>query len=170
MTVLLNKRTDFSLDSYESVAWNSQSVTIDGNALRDIDKHRRNFLQLLNENPDLNVYGVTSGYGQRASTRLSPAEMRVHALSPPYATMAGFGGDLPARIKRGMLFARLTNFIEGNSAVSGALTTRVAGMLDAPLPRVPSKGIASAGEIVPLSFLFATTWGDYDGGCRVVHA
>jgi len=68
--------------------------------------------------------------------------------------MASFGEPLPERVARGMVFARLANFIEGHAAVSPELATAVASLLDgSPLPPVPLLGNGCAGEIMALSQL-----------------
>ncbi len=56
---------------------------------------------------------------------------------------------------RGIVFARLTNLIEGHAAVSAELATAVAAMLSSePLPKVSMSGQGGAGEITGLAPLF----------------
>ncbi len=162
MTISLANRTDFNLPNFARVAWMGESVDVDKETLLGIEKSRKQFMHLLDTRPDLHIYGVTSGYGQNASVRLDGEARAEHAARPPFQSMAGFGPDLPARIKRGIVFCRLTNFIEGHAGVSGELVERVAGMLDAPLPRVPASGNTSAGEIIPLSHLFVPMTQDHE--------
>ncbi len=154
MTISLAKRPDFNLPNFARVAWMGESVEVDSAALSVIRQSRERFLQLLDDRPDLHIYGVTSGYGQNASVRLEGEARVEHAARPPFQSMAGFGPELPERIKRGIVFCRLTNFIEGHAGVSAELVEQVAQMLDEPLPRVPACGNTSAGEIIPLSHLF----------------
>lgn len=158
MSISLASRRDFTIPHYCQVAWQGESVGVSIAARQTIDDSRQSFLRLLDNDPSITVYGVTSGYGQKASIRLSTDERATHAKTPPFSSMSGFGGDLPERIKRGMVFCRLTNFIEGHAAVSGDLAESVARLLDHRLPRVPAKGNASAGEIIPLSHLFTSLW------------
>lgn len=162
MAVELKDRTSFSLEKYQAVAWQGNAVSIHPQAITTIDKNRQSFLRLIETNKDITVYGVTSGYGQMASRRLTAEERISHARQPPLACAVGFGGDLPERIKRGMVFTRLTNFIEGHAAVSSELTVAVAKLLNNPLAPVPSIGNTSAGEIIPLSSLFASIWQSYE--------
>jgi len=154
MTLLLDNRSDFSLENYARVAWMGDSIALSDAALQVMAHSRQNFMQLLDMRPELHIYGVTSGYGQNASVRLDGEARAEHAARPPFQSMAGFGSDLPERIKRGIVFCRLTNFIEGHAAVTPELGREVANMLDSPLPKVPATGNASAGEIIPLSHLF----------------
>ena len=109
----------------------------------------------------ITVYGVTSGYGDRAAIRLSDRERKEQASRPPVAG-ASFGEPLPERVARGILLARLANFLEGHGAVRPELAEAVAGMLDGgPLPPVPAQGNGGAGEILALGHLF------HDLGVRV---
>jgi histidine ammonia-lyase len=104
---------------------------------------------------------VTSGYGQMAHIRFTAEERRRHAQRPPSAAATGFGDPLPERLVRGIVFARLVNYVEGHAAISPELAEAVAGMLDeGRLPTVPSRGNGSAGEISALSYLF------HDVACR----
>ena len=98
---------------------------------------RTAFLRLIDSDPDLSVYGVTSGYGQFARIRLGLEERRAHARKPPFGSVAAFGPPLPQRVARGIVFARLANYVEGHAVVSPALAQAVAAMLDgATLPAV----------------------------------
>lgn len=155
--ILLDTRADFTLDAYYRVAWQGESVAFSDAARARIAECRAAFLRLLEAEPDIVIYGVTTGYGQMAHLRVSPDERRAHAKRPPVAADTSFGGRLPERVTRGIVFARLTNFIEGHAAVSGGLADAVAAMLNGQaLPEIPAQGHGSAGEIQALSRLFGT--------------
>ena len=154
MSVELDTRGDFHLEHYRRVAWAGERVRFTPGALARMAECRASFMDLLDADQDLVIYGVTSGYGQEASRRLAPEERRRHAARPPMAGSVGHGEALPERISRGIVFARLANFVEGNAAVTPALAEAVAALLDGePLPALPSLGIQSAGEILALSHL-----------------
>lgn len=156
MTVALRVRGDIDLDAFRRVAWEREDVRIDDDALKTIRRCRDGFLGLIDNDPDVVIYGVTTGYGQRASQRLSGEVRQRHALTPPRAPRVGFGAPLPERTTRGIVLARLSSFLEGHAAVSPELAKSVASMLDGrSLPRIASVGQGGAGEIVALSELFA---------------
>ena len=111
MALELNSREDFLLPNYARVAWFGESLTISDTARETISQSRKAFIDLIDNDDSMTIYGVTSGYGQNAKTRLTPEQRAEHAATPPFASMAGFGGDLPERLKRGIAFCRLTNFI-----------------------------------------------------------
>jgi histidine ammonia-lyase len=156
MTLVLESRRDITIDAFRRVAWRGEAVRLHEQVVAAIDRARRAFLSLLESDPELVVYGVTSGYGQMAHLRYAPEERKEHARRPPIATMTSFGEPLPERVARGMVLARLANFVEGHAAVSPGLAQAVAGLLDgAPLPPVPALGNGCPGEIQALGHLFS---------------
>ena len=153
MTVTLRTRADITLDTFERVAWQGEDVRFDPAAVARMADCRAAFLKLIDD-PDVVVYGVTSGYGQMAHVRFTPEQRTEHARRPAHAAMASFGEPLPERVTRGMVFARLANFVDGHSAISPALAEAVAGLLSgALLPPVPAVGNGCPGEILALSHL-----------------
>jgi histidine ammonia-lyase len=156
MTVELTRRSDIDLEAFRRVAWQGEGVRITEPALARIAQCRESFLQLIDKDPDLVIYGVTTAMGERASSRLSLAERERHARLKPYAAATSFGEPLPERIVRGIVLARLANFIEGHAATTPRIALAVAAMLDGgPLPVVPAAGHGGAGEILALYPLFA---------------
>lgn len=156
MTVLVDCRNDFTLEAYRRVAWGSETVRLSDASVARMRERRAQFMSLLDTDPELVIYGVTTGYGQMARQRLDPAARAAQAGRPPWAPAASFGDPLPRRIVRGLVFARLVNYVEGHAAISPQLALAVADMLSSgTLPPVPAFGAASAGEILPLSHLFA---------------
>lgn len=156
MTVILNRRADINLDSYRRVAWQSEGVRLSEAALKTIAACRASFLQLIDKDPSVVIYGVTTAMGELASHRLSTAERDRHARLKPFAAATSFGDPLPERVVRGIVLARLANFVEGHAATSPRIAQAVAAMLDGgPLPVVPGAGQGGAGEILALYPLFA---------------
>ncbi|MEM7427037.1 MAG: aromatic amino acid lyase [Pseudomonadota bacterium] len=154
MTIRLSNLQDFTLEGYHAVAWRSAPVELDGTALEAIGAARSRFMKLLDD-PDVVIYGVTTGYGQNAKERLSPEARKEHAAKPVAPPAASWGDPVPERVARGIVFARLANFIEGHAGIRPELASAVAAMLDGrKLPTVPARGQGGAGEILSLSHLF----------------
>jgi histidine ammonia-lyase len=163
MTLQLNSRADFTIENYAEAAWRGASVAFSAAALQRMAACRASFMQLINSDPDVTIYGVTSGYGQFARVRLKPDERRAHAGKPPYGSYAAFGPPLPERVARGIVFARLANYVEGHAAVTPALAQAVAQMLDGRrLPPVSAMGQGGAGEILGLAPLFVDLAAAFD--------
>jgi histidine ammonia-lyase len=155
MTITIDSRDDFTLAAYERVAWAGDGAAFGGAAITVMTEARAAFMALIDQDPDVVIYGVTSGYGQRANLRFTPEQRRDHAARPPRAAASAFGAPLPNRVARGIVFARLCNFVGGHSAISPGLARAVAAMLETPqVPAISSEGHGGAGEILALSQLF----------------
>jgi histidine ammonia-lyase len=138
------------------VAWQREDVRIGEAAMRRIAASRASFLDLIEKDPTVVIYGVTTAMGERASHRLTREERDQHARLKPFAAATSFGDYLPDRVVRGIVLARLTNFIEGHSATTPRIAQAVVHMLDgAPMPQVAAAGQGGAGEITALYPLFA---------------
>ncbi len=156
MPVIVTMRGDINLQSFLRVAWQGEAVELSEHALAEIERCRTAFLQLIDTDPNLVIYGVTTAMGELASTRLARDERDRHARIKAFAAATSFGDPYPERVVRGMIFARLANFVEGNAATTPRIATAVARMLDGrPLPSVASSGQGGAGEILALYPLFA---------------
>src|SRR6266487_3796745 len=124
MAVTLSSRSEITLELFERVAWRDEGVMVAAKAVERVEAARAAFLRLL-ERPGVTVYGVTSGYGDRAALRLSAEERRLHAA---HAAVSG----------------RLLE------AVAAMLDPG-----RGPLPAVPLQGNGGSGEILALGHLFA---------------
>jgi histidine ammonia-lyase len=154
VTVVLASRSDLTLDAYERVAWQGEGVRLAPDSLARIAEARARFEALLDD-PALTIYGVTSGYGDRARFRLDAYERRAQAARGPGWLRISFGEPLPERITRGIVLARLSSMVDGHAAVRPHIAEAVAAMLGEALPSVPARGHGGAGEIVALGHLFA---------------
>ncbi|MBC8036560.1 MAG: aromatic amino acid lyase [Rhizobiales bacterium] len=154
MTVTLSTRADLTLEALRRVAWQGEAVQFAGAAMTRMAEERKRFMSLI-EDPGITVYGVTSGYGQHAKKRLSAEDRKLHAKRPPTPATASWGDLLPERVVRGIIFARLANFIEGHAAITPEVALAVAAMLDGKaLPKIPARGQGGAGEILSLGHAF----------------
>ena len=118
LTVILNLRSDIDLNAYYRAAWQRENVRIGDAALQRIAVNRASFLELIDKDPSVVIYGVTTAMGERANTRLSREERDHHARLKPFPAATSFGDYLPDRVVRGIVLARLANFIEGHSATT----------------------------------------------------
>jgi histidine ammonia-lyase len=163
MTITLTKRADIDLNAFLRVAWMKEGVRIDQAALAQIERCRASFLQLIDNDPAVVIYGVTTAMGELASTRLAREERDRHARIKAFAAATSFGEPFPDRVVRGFVLARLANFLEGHAATTPRIALAVAEMLDGrPMPVVPSSGQGGAGEILALYPLFAQLSAGFD--------
>jgi len=158
MTVVVNSRDDFTLENYRRVALGGESVAIGPEARWTMAEGRAGFLRLLESDRTQFIYGVTSSYGPRAKLTIPPDQQRAHARAFGFRGnwARGFGGGyLDERVVRGILFARLANFVAGNSKARPIVAERLAALLDGPLPRVPLDGEVGAGEVLPMAHVLS---------------
>lgn len=155
MTVVVNSRDDLTLENYRRVASGGESVAIGPQARTTMTEGRENFLRLLESDRTQFIYGVTSSFGPRAKLTIPPDQQRAHARAFGFRRgnwARGFGGGyLDERVVRGIVFARLANFVAGNSKARPVVAERIAAMLDGPLPPVPLDGEVGAGEVLPMA-------------------
>ena len=88
MTVVLTTRNDINLDSFRRVAWQGEGVRISEAALQRIAQCRESFLQLIDNDPELVIYGVTTAMGELATPSESSASMRLRACPVPSRTQS----------------------------------------------------------------------------------
>src|SRR5271155_5576072 len=105
LTVTVNVRSDINLTTLHRVAWQGEKVRIGDAALARIASSRASFLELIDKDPAVVIYGVTTAMGERASHRLAPEERGQHARLKPFAAATSFGDNLPDRTVRGIVFA-----------------------------------------------------------------
>ncbi len=166
MTVVLQDRGDMTLANYHRVAWRGETVQIGEVALGRMAESRQALLRMLESDPDIVVYGTTSGAGDRARVILTLEEREAQGKQI-WRRGWTWGESWPVRVVRGILFARLTNWLEGNGAVRPELARAVAGMLDGrPLPPVPMFGNFGSGEITALPHLLGGV-GELVGGTEI---
>ena len=160
MTVIVNRRSDFSLDYFQRVAFGQEGVEIGPAARTAMAAARRGFLALLDSDRSAFIYGTTTRPGIEVSTPVPPERQREYARSFRAHSGFGFGGGChDEQIVRGMVFARLADFVEGHAKVRPEVADRVAALLDSPMPRVPLDGQAGPGEVLPMLHLMSAVDG-----------
>lgn len=119
-----------------------------------------------------NVYGVNTGFGALAETRIDAAEIRTlqHNLLRSHA--CGVGPDLPPAAVRAMIALRAQVLALGFSGVRPVVVERLVAMLDADvLPRIPAQGsVGASGDLAPLAHLALVLIGEGEadvGGRRL---
>ncbi|HLN05725.1 MAG TPA: aromatic amino acid lyase [Acidimicrobiales bacterium] len=151
MTVLVDTRDDFTLENFRRVAVDGESVEIGPVARRAMAEARAAFVSLLDADRTAFFYGITTRAGLEVTVTIPPEDQLAFARSFSGRSGRGFGGGfLDERVVRGIVFARLADFVEGNAKVRPIVAERVAALLDLPLPLVPLDGQVGAGEVLPM--------------------
>lgn len=102
------------------------------------------------------VYGITTGFGALASTRISPEETTTLQYKILQSHSVGVGDPVPEEIVRLMLIAKLHSLAQGYSGVRLVTLERILWFLENDiLPVVPEKGsVGASGDLAPLAHLF----------------
>jgi histidine ammonia-lyase len=151
MTVVVDTREDFTIENFRRVALGGESVEIGPVARRVMGEARAGFIALLDSDRTAFLYGITTRAGLEVTVAIPAEDQLAYARSFGGRSGRGFGGGfLDERVVRGILFARLSDFVEGNAKVRPIVAERVAAMLDLPLPLVPLDGQVGAGEVLPM--------------------
>ncbi len=158
--VLIQTRSDITLEAFRRVAWQGEGVEIGAGAAARMDRSHTSFetyMQArLSEDPQAIIYGVTTAPGDGGTRNLADQAARPTRLW----TAASFGEPLPERVVRGIVFARLANFVDGHATARADIARAIASMLDGRLPEVPVQGNGGSGEVLALGHLF------YEVGAR----
>ena len=108
---------------------------------------RASFMALLDSDRTAFIYGTTTGAGIEVDRRLAPSEQGEHARAARRHSGPGLGdGELEEHVVRGIVFARLANFVEGHAKARPLIAERIAALLDGPLPAVPLGGEDGPGK------------------------
>jgi histidine ammonia-lyase len=101
------------------------------------------------------VYGVTTGFGELAHKRVSPAQATQLQRNLILSTAAGTGPSLAEDEVRAMMALRLNALAKGVSGVRPALLQHLAAMLNTSVhPDVPCQGsVGASGDLAPLAHL-----------------
>ena len=156
--ILLARSDQLDLEQYRRIVVAREPLALDPAALAAVDAARERLLAHLDAGAD--AYGVTTGLGHLARTRVDPDAQRAFQRALLVRGSA-VGPPLAPEVVRGAMLLRLTGFLDGAAGVSAALCEFLAARLnDGWSPVVPGRGIGGAGEVVALSHLFQTLVGE----------
>jgi len=111
---------------------------------------------------DTAVYGVNTGFGKMASTRISPDEIRHLQLNLVRSHACGVGPPLGEPAVRAMLALRANAIAKGFSGVRPAVAETLVAMLNRGVhPVIPSQGsVGASGDLAPLAHLAQVAIGE----------
>jgi histidine ammonia-lyase len=156
--IVLSRADPLDLERYRRIVVDHEPVAIDRAALAAVGAARERLLAHLDTG--VSAYGVNTGVGYLASTRLGTDAQRAFQRAL-LVRGAGTGPPLAPEVVRGAMLLRLTGFLDGAAGVSpGLCEFLVARLNDGWAPVVPARGISSAGEVIALSHLFQTLVGE----------
>jgi histidine ammonia-lyase len=150
MEVVLDGNS-LSIEQIVAVARDGAKVAISGQT-RDRVQRSRDFLDKCVAD-DLAIYGVTTGIGELARVRISPAQSAELSRRIIYSHSAGTGDPFPADAVRAAMLLRANVLARGASGVRVVLLDTVVDMINkGVIPYINEKGsLGVSGDLSPLS-------------------
>ena len=101
------------------------------------------------------VYGVTTGFGDLATTFIEPSQAGLLQQNLLMSHAAGVGPSFPREVVRAMLLLRANTLALGHSGCRPLLVDRLLGFLARGIhPVVPEQGsLGASGDLAPLAHL-----------------
>lgn len=101
------------------------------------------------------LYGVNTGFGKLASTRIAPEKLAQLQLNLIRSHAAGTGAFLPAPVVRLILALKAVSLARGASAVRPEVVEALLALLHHDvLPAIPAKGsVGASGDLAPLAHM-----------------
>jgi histidine ammonia-lyase len=111
---------------------------------------------------DAPVYGVNTGFGKLASTRISAADLDTLQWNLIRSHSVGVGDPLPAPVLRLMLALKAASLARGHSGVRPVVIDTLLAVHNAGLvPAVPSQGsVGASGDLAPLAHMTLALMGE----------
>jgi histidine ammonia-lyase len=160
---------DLSIADVEAAARRGVRVLLDEAARRRMQEARDVIDSLVAEGAV--VYGVTTGFGDLATTFIEPAQAGRLQANLLMSHAAGVGRPFPREVVRAMLLLRANTLALGYSGCRPLLVDRLLAFLDAGIhPVVPEQGsLGASGDLAPLAHLALPIIGrgDVEQGGRV---
>jgi len=145
-----------TLEQLEAVAVHGERVVLDEEA-RARMAHSRSAVDAIANAGDSApaVYGVNTGFGALAETRISAADIRDLQRNLIRSHSTGIGRELTVPAVRGMMLLRAQVLALGHSGVRPIVAGVLIEMLNKGVhPRIPSQGsVGASGDLAPLAHL-----------------
>ncbi len=111
---------------------------------------------------DAAVYGVNTGFGKLAQTRISSADLATLQLNLIRSHSVGVGEPLQPAVVRLMMAMKITSLARGYSGVRQEVVDKLIAVFNAGLvPYVPSQGsVGASGDLAPLSHMTLALLGE----------
>jgi histidine ammonia-lyase len=142
---------DLSIDNVIEVARGRREVSLAREAADRMRATRAVIERLVTDG--VTVYGVTTGFGDLADTRIAPGRAAELQRNLVRSHAAGVGEPLPDEVVRAMLLLRANGLAVGLSGARVELVDLLLAMLNAAVhPVVPSRGsLGASGDLAPLA-------------------
>jgi histidine ammonia-lyase len=144
---------NLTIADVEAVARHGAPVELDGDARARVQE-ARDVIERLVAAGEV-VYGVTTGFGDLATTFIAPADAARLQQNLLMSHAAGVGPAFPTEVVRAMLLLRANTLALGHSGCRPVVIERLLQMLEYGIhPIVPEQGsLGASGDLAPLAHL-----------------
>ena len=144
---------DLTVADVEAVARHGMRTALDVHA-RERMQEARDVIAALVERGEV-VYGVTTGFGDLATTFIPPGDAAALQENLIASHAAGVGRPFPREVVRAMLLLRANTLALGHSGCRPLLVDRICAFLEHGIhPVVPEQGsVGASGDLAPLAHL-----------------
>lgn len=167
MTQLTLIPGQLTLADLRAVVRRPVTLTLDPSAFPAIEASANTVERVLSEGRT--VYGVNTGFGLLANTKISAEELGELQRSIVLSHAAGIGALMPDPIVRLMMVLKINSLARGLSGVRKVVIDTLIALVNAEIyPCVPSKGsVGACGDLAPLAHMACLLLGEgkarYDG-------
>jgi histidine ammonia-lyase len=142
------------------VRYNDITYSLDNSAFEEIDKSAAAVQQVILENRV--VYGINTGFGLLASTRIKTDELELLQRSIVLSHSAGFGEYMEDETVRLMMVLKINSLSRGFSGIRLDVIQALITLLNAQVyPCVPKKGsVGASGDLAPLAHMVLPLLGE----------
>ena len=136
------------------------TFSIDESAVDEINKSAEAVQQVIKE--DRVVYGINTGFGLLASTRIKSDELELLQRSIVLSHSAGFGEYMDNSTVRLMMVLKINSLSRGYSGIRLTIIETLITLLNAKVyPCIPKKGsVGASGDLAPLSHMVLPLLGE----------
>ena len=148
---------DLGIEELVAVARGAASVAPLDDEVRAKAERSRVWVAEAVTRTDETIYGVNTGFGSLATTRIPPERQRMLSRNVILKCMVGVGDPLPEDWVRAMILVRANSLACGVSGVRPLIIDTLIAMLEkGVVPVIPSKGsLGASGDLAPLAHLAA---------------
>ncbi|MBI4062173.1 MAG: histidine ammonia-lyase [Elusimicrobia bacterium] len=149
-----------TLETLSAVAAADRKTVLAPRALRRAASSRRVLVDAMASGKT--IYGVNTGFGELASTRITPDRLARMQRNLVLSHACGVGELLSPSEARAVLFLRVNELSRGFSGVRPALVRHLARMLEANIiPLIPSRGsVGASGDLAPQAHMALAVIGE----------
>ncbi|MFC3093473.1 histidine ammonia-lyase [Alteromonas sediminis] len=151
-----------SLQDMRSFFHQHTPVKLSTDARKAIDKSAKTVSQVIED--DRVVYGINTGFGLLANTRIKPEELELLQRSIVLSHAAGIGRLMDDSVVRVIMLLKINSLSRGYSGIRLQVIDNLLALFNAQVyPCIPSKGsVGASGDLAPLSHLAMPLMGEGD--------